>query len=105
MKTAIASNGDNLQAELGMKFGRCSHFCIFDSESGQFHFASNPGCNINGGAGRLAVTFLTNNNIKQVIAGEFGGQVKQMLSNSGIRIIIYPPTSKCIDDIIKLLKQ
>ncbi|PKP02304.1 MAG: hypothetical protein CVU11_12295 [Bacteroidetes bacterium HGW-Bacteroidetes-6] len=105
MRTAIASNGSNLQSELGLKFGRSTHFCIFDSEKSQIQFASNPGHNINGGAGRLAVTFLTDNNIKQVIACEFGGQVKQLLSNLGIRIIIFPPNNNCIEDIIKLLKQ
>lgn len=105
MRTAIASNGSSLQSELGSKFGRCTHFCIFDSENGQIQFESNPGHNINGGAGRLAVAYLTDNNIKQVIAGEFGGQVKQLLSNSGIRIIIYPQNNSCIEDIINLLKQ
>ena len=42
MKVAITSSGDTLSALVDRRFGRCSFFVFFDTETGETEFLANP---------------------------------------------------------------
>ena len=42
MKIAITSSGNTLKSNLDKRFGRCSFFAIYDTETKDVEFISNP---------------------------------------------------------------
>ena len=42
MKIAITSQGDQLDSVIDQRFGRCSYFVIYDTESKTTQFIQNP---------------------------------------------------------------
>lgn len=85
MKIAITSQGDNAEALIDERFGRCAYFAVFDTESQNMEFVVNPAMNAAGGAGPAAATFLANRGVKKVVSGHFGFKAKAMLDDLHIQ--------------------
>lgn len=79
MIVAICSTGQDLDAELDSRFGRCSHFVFFDTENRSFVSESNTAKKVAGGAGALAVQQLVNYGAGVLIAPEVGPQAMDAL--------------------------
>ncbi len=43
MKIAITSEGNTLNSQIDSRFGRCSYFAIYDTETKATEFVLNPG--------------------------------------------------------------
>ena len=51
MKICVTSQGDNLEAGVDPRFGRCQYFIMVDSDSLEFEAVKNPNIDSMGGAG------------------------------------------------------
>jgi predicted Fe-Mo cluster-binding NifX family protein len=83
----ISATGNNLDAELDPRFGRCAYFIIVDPISLQFIAIPNTGTDAMGGAGIQASQTIANKGAKTVITGNVGPNSFKALSASGIDII------------------
>jgi predicted Fe-Mo cluster-binding NifX family protein len=103
MKIAITSTGNNPEAKLDSRFGRCSYFAVFDTESLSTEFIPNPNKENIEGAGPASVQLVASRGVKKVVSGEFGAKVKSIFDSLQIQLVVFNDTEKKISDIIKLL--
>jgi predicted Fe-Mo cluster-binding NifX family protein len=87
MKIAVAAGGDNLEAQVDPRFGRCAWFVIVDSDTMAFEAAQNPGVMAGGGAGIQAAQLVASMGAQVVVAGNMGPNAHQALSAAGIQIL------------------
>lgn len=103
MKIAITSTGNSPEAQLDIRFGRCSYFVVYDTVSGSTEFIPNPNKGNIEGAGSASVELIASRGVKKVISGEFGAKVKSTFDQLQIQLIILNDPKKRIREIIELL--
>lgn len=104
MKVAITATGNSLNAKLDSRFGRCSHFAIYDTEKKIVEaFLSNPNKESEGGAGPASAQFAASQGVDKVVSGEFGGKVKSIFQSLNIESIVFDDTEKTIEEVIVAL--
>ena len=86
MKIAITSQGDNLEALVDLRFGRCAYFIIIDPETEKFEAVLNPATDAMGGAGPQAAQTISDKGAVAVITGNVGPNAFQTLKAANIRI-------------------
>lgn len=87
MKVAVAASGDNLEAPVEPRFGRCPMFLVVDTESMEFQAIQNPGALAGQGAGVQAAQLISDAGAEAVIAGNYGPNAYQALSAGGIKVM------------------
>lgn len=87
MKICVTSSGDNLDAQLDPRFGRCAYLILVDSETLQFEAVPNSAAGVTGGAGIQAAQTIANKGAKALVTGNVGPNAFQALSAAGIDII------------------
>ena len=105
MKVAITSTGNGPGNKIDSRFGRCSYFAIYDTESNSTEYIPNPNKESIEGAGPAAVEFIASRGVKKVISGEFGSKVKPIFDQLRIQLVVFNDPEKSISDIISLLNQ
>ncbi|NLU38166.1 MAG: diguanylate cyclase [Bacteroidales bacterium] len=105
MKTAITSTGNSLESKLDRRFGRCSFFVIYDTESKSVEFIPNPNKENVEGAGPASVNLIASRDAKKVVSGEFGAKVKSLFDSLQIQLIVLNDEEKTINEIIELLNH
>lgn len=103
MKVAITSQENTLEATLDSRFGRCSFFAIYDSETQATEFIENPHKDSNEGAGPAAAQFVIIKGVQKIISGEFGGKAKSVLEALNIQMVEIKDTEITIGIILKKL--
>ena len=86
MKIAISSSGNNLDAALDPRFGRCAYFLIIDPADMRVEVFDNQSTAQSSGAGIQAAQFLADKNVSAVITGHVGPNAVQTLAAAGIDI-------------------
>lgn len=102
MKVAITSVGNTVDSSVDSRFGRCSFFALYDTESGNVEFVENNKKNAIEGAGPAAAQFVASFSVQKVISGEFGQKVKAIFDQLKIQLIVIQD-EKTVADIIKML--
>jgi len=87
MKICISSTGDNLDADIDPRFGRCHFFLIIDLESMNVDSISNESIMTSSGAGIQAAQKVANKEVDIVITGNIGPNAFQTLKAAGIKVI------------------
>jgi predicted Fe-Mo cluster-binding NifX family protein len=87
MKIAISATGDNLDAEVDPRFGRCPYFIIIDPETMQFEAVANQSAAASGGAGIAAAQMVVAKGVEAVLTGSCGPNATQVLSAAGVKIV------------------
>jgi predicted Fe-Mo cluster-binding NifX family protein len=105
MKVAITSTGNALTSQLDSRFGRCSYFVIYDTETRSVEFIPNPNKDHVEGAGPASVQLVASKGVTKVVSGEFGSKVKSVFDQLQIQLIAMPDQHKSINDIIDLLNH
>lgn len=100
MKVAITSSGNSPGAKIDIRFGRCSYFVIFDTESQSTEYVPNTFKENIEGAGQHSINFLATKDVKKIISGEYGIKVKSISDSLNIQLIIMPDSSKTVQDLI-----
>ena len=86
MKIGITSTGENLDANVDQRFGRCKYFIIVDTDSMKFEVLSNENAMASGGAGIQTAQTIANKGVEAVVTGNVGPNAFQTLSAAGIRV-------------------
>jgi predicted Fe-Mo cluster-binding NifX family protein len=86
MKVAVSANGENLDAQLDSRFGRCQFFIVVNPEEMSFEAFNNESAAQGGGAGIQAAQFLASQGVAVVITGNCGPNAVQTLSAAGIEL-------------------
>jgi predicted Fe-Mo cluster-binding NifX family protein len=105
MKVAITSTGNNYEATLDQRFGRCSYFVIYDTETKEIEFIPNPNIEMTEGAGPASVQLVASRNVTKIISGEFGIKIESLLDSLKIQMIVLKKPEKRIKDIIEMLNN
>lgn len=105
MKVAITSTGNSPSSTLDQRFGRCSWFVIYDTESGATEFIPNHHKNDEEGAGPAAVELMASRKVTKIVSGEFGEKVKALLDSMRVQLILLKKPDITIEKIIKLLSH
>ena len=87
MKIAVSAAGDNLEAQLDPRFGRCQYFIFIDPESMAFEAISNESASAMGGAGIQAAQNVVDHDVEVVLTGNMGPNAFQTLSAAGVKVI------------------
>ena len=87
MKVAVSATGENLDAQIDPRFGRCQYFIIVDVDSMKYEAVQNESAMASGGAGIQAAQSVAGMGVEAVITGNVGPNAFQTLSASGIKII------------------
>lgn len=102
MKVAITCQDKNLSALIDSRFGRCSYFAIFDTESKETNFLENPNKEVDEGAGPASVSFIAQQGVSKIVSGEFGIKVKGLLNDLKIQMVIVKQ-EKTVKEVVDLL--
>ncbi len=103
MKVAIAAESNELSANVDSRFGRCSYFAIYDTETDEVKYIENEAKKVKDAAGPAAVRFLASNNVKVIYAGEFGEKIVSLLEDLSIKSIKL--SNQTVEEVINQLKK
>ena len=87
MKICITSQGDNLDAQIDPRFGRCQYFLIVDTETQEFEAVENSNISAMGGAGVQSGQLVATKGVKAVLTGNVGPNAFQTLQAAGVDVI------------------
>lgn len=104
MKIAITSTGNSLDSMLDERFGRCSYFVIYDTESKSTEYVPNPNKDAENGAGPASVQVVASRNVEKIVSGEFGMKIKSLVDSLKIQMIVVKEAKK-VKDIIEMLER
>ncbi len=86
MIIGISSTGNNMQSALDMRFGRCSFFAIYNTDTKTASFVENAAVSASGGAGTVAAQVMIDNNVETIITGNMGPNAFGVFNNSDIKV-------------------
>lgn len=87
MKIIATSTGQDLDATLDPRFGRCAYFVLIDTDSGAFEATPNPYLDAAGGAGTQAAQWVLDQGADVLLTGQCGPKATAVLQDSSIRIV------------------
>ena len=87
MKICLTAKGDNLDAQLDPRFGRCEYFIFVDIDTLEFEAVKNPNTESMGGAGIQSGQLVANKKVKAVITGNVGPNAFHALNAAGIEVV------------------
>lgn len=87
MKIAVSSTGQDLNASVDVRLGRCQYFIIVDPETMEFEAIANPSISAMHGAGIQTAQTIANKGVSVVLTGNCGPNAFQTLSAAGIQVI------------------
>ena len=86
MKIAITSQGMTSDSLLDSRFGRCTAFAVYDTDTKKLDFIKNPNKDVDEGAGPASVSLVANQGVQRIISGEFGFKIKGLLNDLKIQM-------------------
>jgi len=86
MKVVISASGQDLNAGVDPRFGRCPFFIVTDTETGEFNAEANKGQGASGGAGIAAAQQVAVLNPGAVLTGHCGPNAFSVLEKAGIKV-------------------
>ena len=105
MRIAITSTGNNSDAIIDQRFGRCAFFVIYDSEIDNIEYIPNTNKDVKEGAGPASVELIASQKVNKVISGGFGNKIKPLLESLKIQMIVINEPDTLVVNIIKKLNQ
>ena len=90
---AVAADGDTLEASVSSMAGRCAYFLIVNTKGELTKALENPHKD-EGQAGISAAHFLASKNVTTVVAGHFGGKMRDALDSHKIAYVEFRGTVK-----------
>lgn len=88
MKILVSSSGAGPDAQIDPRFGRCSHFVIYDTDTGACEALPNPAAAAGGGSGIQAAQAVINAGANAVLTGHIGPNAFQVLQAAGIKCYV-----------------
>jgi len=88
MKIAVTATGQDMDAEVDPRFGRCAYFLIIETEDGSFEAVENPNSGVGSGAGIQSAQLLAERGVQALLTGNCGPNAYQTLSAAGIDVTV-----------------
>lgn len=88
MKIAVSASGNNLDAAIDPRFGRCAYFIVVDADNMSFEAFDNENIALGGGAGIQSAQFVASKGASIVITGNVGPNAVRTLSAAGVDVIV-----------------
>ena len=104
MIIAIAASDNNLNAFVDPHFGRCSWFCLYNTQDQSNTFIENKAGENQEKAGCDAAILLIRRKINMAIAGRFGSKVVEVFRMNNIQMVI-PEAQQTLSEIIHQIKE
>lgn len=95
MKIAVSSDGDDKEAQVDSRFGRCPYFLVIDTENDGSDFVENEHKDGAHGVGPQVVQMLSDMGVEAVITGNVGPNAHRTLEAGGIDV--YNGTGNVMD--------
>lgn len=105
MIVAITSTGNSLESFIDPRFGRCSCFVFYNTETKESVFQPNPFKDNDEGVGVAVVDWISAFSCSKIISGQFGMKIKPLLDENRIQLILVNDPELTIRQIINLLSQ
>ena len=90
VRIAIPASGGGKDRPADARFGRCSHFAIYDTASKAWSFVENPARHHEHGAGIAAARCLIDQRVDVVIGPRLGPNAARVLEEAAIRCFPLP---------------
>ena len=103
MIVAITSTGNSLESFIDPRFGRCSYFIFYNTETKESVFQPNPFKDNDEGVGVDVVEWIATFSCSKIVSGQFGMKIKPLLDESRIQLILVNDPKLTIRQIINLL--
>ncbi len=103
MKICISSTGNDLNAKVDPRFGRCQIFLFVDIDTLEIEAVPNPAATAGGGAGTKAAQLVADKRVEAVLTGNVGPNAYTALEAAGIKI--YTGMSGICQDALDSFKQ
>ena len=87
MKICITAQGNDPEAQVDPRFGRCQYFVIIDTDTNEMDVLENPNKEGMGGVGIQSAQFMAEKQVKVVLTGNVGPNAFQTLQAGGIEVI------------------
>ncbi len=87
MKIAITAQGNDLNAQVDARFGRCAYFIIVDSETEEFTAIDNANAAAGSGAGIQAAQSIVDHDVEFLLTGNCGPNAFKVCNAAGIKVI------------------
>ena len=84
MKTAIASEGKDIESNVSERGARAPYYLVFENKK-LVEVIKNPFATGGGGAGFSVAYMLANKKVNLVIAGKIGGNMESALKEKGLK--------------------
>ena len=88
MKIAVSASGNDLDAVIDPRFGRCGYFILVETEDMGFEVFNNENRALGGGAGIQSAQFVASKGAQAVITGNCGPNAVRTLNAAGIEILL-----------------
>ena len=103
MKIAISSEGTNLKAQVGHRFGGSPYLIIIDLDTDNFEAVPNPGPLHQQGAGVQTIVLIFSKGVKVALTGYCSPVARRHLEANGITI--FTGVSGTIEEVLKSYKN
>ena len=103
MIVAISSTGTSLDSNVDARFGRCSYFIFYDTDTDRFDSIDNQSRNSMEGAGIQTAQMVANKGAKAIITGNVGPNAFRVLYAAGVKI--YSGASGKVSEAIEKFKS
>jgi len=87
MRIAVPADGDNLDAEITDRFGRCRQFLLVDTSSASFKVLDNRQHAMNDSPGIASAQMLIRHGVNAVITSKCGPNACKLFDAAGITIV------------------
>jgi len=87
MKIAVSTMGQNLDAQVDPRFGRCQNFIIVDTDNMEFEAISNDSAAASGGAGIAAAQMIASKGVEAILTDNCGPNAFGVLNSAGIKVV------------------
>jgi len=84
MKIAIAATTQAINAQVERHAARAPYYVLLDTKRDLYEVLENPIAKVERGAGPMAASFLVQQDVEMVVAGEFGYRFRAELEENGI---------------------
>ena len=88
MKIAVSSSGEDLDAQIDPRFGRCACFLIVETDDMTFEVFNNENIALGGGAGIQSAQFVASKGALAVITGNCGPNAVRTLAAAGVTLYV-----------------
>ena len=88
MKVAVSAAGQNLEASIDERFGRCRYFIIVETDDMSYEVIENTNADLSTSAGIQSASLVASKGVEAVITGNCGPKAMQVFAATTITVII-----------------